>query len=271
MTTDAARKAVFNTQKRKTARELAAATPRRHTRSMTTDAAREAVFNTTELLDNVISFLPYTDILTKVQRFSSQWKKAVNSSPVIKSKLWMRFQGMGVVHPTHLTNEQTFPRSSDWGRHEIPIYPHKLKFNAILVASPVEAWHFAWRGESTFQWLDEDANGSDSNPPQSAAIDFFYQKSRDTHNHLATSTQSTWRDMYLTDPPISTALVHLVDYQASRPSNRPEFIKFALRDSGGLTLGLVHDTIMAALPIHAHRMIEITYFYIASLYVAFER
>ena len=54
---------------------------------MTTDAARKAVFNTPELLENIIAFLPYTDILTKVKRLSRQWKDVVDSSPAIKTKL----------------------------------------------------------------------------------------------------------------------------------------------------------------------------------------
>jgi hypothetical protein len=57
---------------------------------MTTDAARKAVFNTPELLESIISFVPSTDILTKVQRLSRQWKDAVESSPVVKNKLWMK-------------------------------------------------------------------------------------------------------------------------------------------------------------------------------------
>lgn len=39
-----------------------AAAPKRTTRSMTTDAARRAVLNTSELLENMISFLPAADI-----------------------------------------------------------------------------------------------------------------------------------------------------------------------------------------------------------------
>jgi hypothetical protein len=74
---------------KKSRQTVTAAFPRRHTRSMTTDAARKAVFNTSELLENIISFLPPRDILTKVQRLSRQWKNAVESSPAIKNKFWM--------------------------------------------------------------------------------------------------------------------------------------------------------------------------------------
>jgi hypothetical protein len=37
----------------------------RITRSITTDASRKAVFNTTELLKKIISFLPPFEVLTK--------------------------------------------------------------------------------------------------------------------------------------------------------------------------------------------------------------
>jgi len=93
-------------QKRRAIRETALATfPRRQTRSMTTDAARKAVFNTSELLENIISFLPMRDILTKVQRLSRQWKIVVESSPTIRNKLWMTSSKVPAVKSIDFTDE----------------------------------------------------------------------------------------------------------------------------------------------------------------------
>jgi len=80
--------------------------PRRHTRgmtAMTTDAARKAVFNTSELLENIISFLPHVDIL-KTQRLSRQWKNAVDSSPSLQTKLWLKPQQLKAIQPINFTN-----------------------------------------------------------------------------------------------------------------------------------------------------------------------
>jgi hypothetical protein len=47
---------------------------------MTTDAARRAVFNTPEMLENIILFLPVRDVFAKVPRLSRSWKAVVDSS-----------------------------------------------------------------------------------------------------------------------------------------------------------------------------------------------
>lgn len=236
---------------------------------MTTDAARKAVFNTPELLENIILFLPYKDILTKVQRLSRQWKNVVSSSPVIRSKLWTSIQNMRAVQPTRFTDEQTYPVSSHWGQQETPIYPHTLTSNTILLDRSVESWRFSWRGDSAFSWLDE--NRSDSNASQSAAIDFFYHKTGDTQNNSANGTRSTWKDMYLTNPPITTAIIHLISYEGPRRLGDLDLIRFAVRDHRGLTLDLVHDTIMAGLPTGVRKMMASNYMLVASLYVAFDK
>jgi hypothetical protein len=67
---------------------------------MTTDAALKAAFNTPELLENIISFVSPTDILTRVQRPSRQWEGAIDSSPAIKNKLWMGVPNVNAVQPT---------------------------------------------------------------------------------------------------------------------------------------------------------------------------
>lgn len=77
---------------------------------MTTDAARKAVFNTPELLENIVSFLPHTDILTKVKRLSRHWNEVVDSSPVIKTELWLRPQNPTAIQPIAFTDD-TFPEA----------------------------------------------------------------------------------------------------------------------------------------------------------------
>lgn len=98
---------------------------------MTTDAARKAVFNTPELLENIISFVPPAEILTKVQRLSRQWKEAVDSSPAIRGKLWMMVPNTTAIQPTYVINEHCalpFPPCSKLG---IPVYSRTVTFNQV--------------------------------------------------------------------------------------------------------------------------------------------
>jgi hypothetical protein len=120
-------------QKRKTTRATdLAAFPRRHTRSMTTDAARKAVFNTSELLENIISFLPARDILTKVPRLSRQWKTAVETSPTVRNKLWMTSCKAPAIQSIGFTDEH-MSGDPTWRQSARPMYSCDLTLNSALL------------------------------------------------------------------------------------------------------------------------------------------
>lgn len=108
---------------------------------MTTDASRRAVFDTSELLERIISFVPAREILTKVQRVSRTWKIAVNSSPTLQTILWRKSQATQALPPTG------FPGYSGAKEHSLgfklmarlgvglPLYSGGLAFNEILLSS----------------------------------------------------------------------------------------------------------------------------------------
>jgi hypothetical protein len=54
-------------------------------------AARQQVFETTELLENIISFLPMRKIFT-VQCTSKQWKAVIATSPGLQEKMFLRLK-----------------------------------------------------------------------------------------------------------------------------------------------------------------------------------
>lgn len=64
-------------------------TERRVTRSMTTDAARKAVFNTSELLENILLHLPIRDTI-RARQVSHQFKDAIAASPAIQENIFLR-------------------------------------------------------------------------------------------------------------------------------------------------------------------------------------
>ncbi|KAF2167176.1 hypothetical protein M409DRAFT_22605 [Zasmidium cellare ATCC 36951] len=77
---------------RTTARTTEPVTSARITRSMTTEAARKAVFNTAELLENILVHLPPRQLFT-VQRVSHQLKAAIKESTQIQKKMFLRLGG----------------------------------------------------------------------------------------------------------------------------------------------------------------------------------
>lgn len=78
-------------QKRKAAPKEASATTRRHTRGMTTDAARKAVYNTSELLESILVCLP-PKTLFGVQRVSKQFQAIITTSIPIQEKMFLRLR-----------------------------------------------------------------------------------------------------------------------------------------------------------------------------------
>ena len=210
---------------------------------MTTDAARKAVFNTPELLENIVSFLPHTDILTKVKRLSHQWKEVVDTSPVIKTKLWLRPQNPTAIQPIGFTDEDTFPEAPLWGKVTMPIYSRTVSFNPACYDEAVGSVQMDMMLDIP-TWVFELADGTLLHP---GVISLDNHRNSVRHSRLGRETSSSWRDMYLTDPPITTGLMRLYELEDLSQGYNLKSISLALRDHHGLTLGLVHDAIMAGM------------------------
>jgi hypothetical protein len=231
---------------------------------MTTDAARKAVFNTPELLENIVSFLPYTDILTKVQRLSRQWKDVVDSSPAIKDKLWTNFSNATAIQPNHVTNEHSFPQYPLWGMLGMPSYSQAVTFNPVLLNCSVGSLKLSLDQMLPRTWL-QNSTGAILHP---RVLDFSYLKASGGPYHSVHGLRSSWRDMFLTNPPITTALLHVCNYADHVNEFGPEVIELFVRDHIGLTLGLVHDTLMASLPANVRQTLAIGAPYLGTLYAA---
>jgi hypothetical protein len=226
-----------------------AATSRRHTRSMTADAARKAVFDTPELLENITSFLPPRDIFAKAQRLSRQWKTAVDSSPAIKTRLWLLSQDQTPIQPVSFTDGDTFPEAPLWGQVTMPIYPRTVSFNPLCIDGMVGSVWMSMTGPWAFTTAT--ADGTYLHP---GVIHLDSHKNRDRQERLVREPRSSWRDMYLTDPPITTGILSLFELGYVRDGHYIlDHVPLAIRHHDGLTLGLLHDTIMAGLPSDTRR------------------
>ena len=235
---------------------------------MTTDAARKAVFNTPELLENIISFVPPTDILSKVQRLSRQWKEAVDSSPAIRGKLWMMVPNTTALQPTYVTNEHFTLPFSPWGKLGVPVYSHAVTFNPVLFEDSVRSLKIHLNHHLQPSLLKE-ANGD---LVDTRAVTFLFCRAICRSNSPAQMLRSSWRDMYLTNPPITTAVLCASNYWGYEEHFGHETIKLSVRDHDGLTLGLLYDTLMAILPSHFHEYLgSATNHFVSSLYIALEQ
>jgi hypothetical protein len=63
----------------------------------------------------------------------------------------------------------------------------------------------------------------------------------------AVQTSHNWRNMYLTEPPITTASLRVYLSQGSG-DHSGSWIASAIRDPNGITLGLFHDMSWASIP-----------------------
>lgn len=222
-----------------------AATPLRHN-SKTTTAARDAVINTPELLEIIISCLPPRDILTVVQRLSHHWKDAVDTSPIIKAKLWIQSQGVRTINTPRFIDACILSwdsESQDWTRITLPIYSCGLTLNSVFHGKTLHGAHMIWEETTPLLTVSEPTGLCWSCPTLS-----LRSYTKDAFKEPSFGPSRTWRDMYLTKPPITTGVVKLQPAGNLQVQKiRPPSIFLSLRDPGGITLGLLHDTIFASL------------------------
>ncbi|KAM0702219.1 hypothetical protein Q7P35_011129 [Cladosporium inversicolor] len=100
----------------------------------------------------------------------------------------------------------------------------------------------------------EEARGRESvrdtsEKPWSSPTLYFGSHSRGEYNQPSFGPSRTWRDAYLTQPPITTGILdlHPGDFYLELLPPTNTTICAAVREQSGITLGLLHDTIFAAL------------------------
>ncbi|RMY67170.1 hypothetical protein D0864_11647 [Hortaea werneckii] len=90
-------------------------TTRRITRGMTTDAARRAVFETAELLENVMMQLPPRKIFV-IQRVCKQFRDVVATSVKLQQRLFLRADGFEAPEWRVAAKDHPDFSNSDWRR-----------------------------------------------------------------------------------------------------------------------------------------------------------
>jgi hypothetical protein len=206
--------------------------------------ATHAVLNTTELLENILIYVPFRTLITS-QRVCSLWRDTVNQSTQIKQKLFLlpqpivdRWAIVGTtstdLHFTRITPTTILPHpltiSNFWSQESISpqtLYPVRL--NPLLVE---RRFHPAVR------------NGPSDRVAYQAFFSgcFFVGLAQDLQRNYSAPS---WRNMYLCDPPC-TKLEACITFESSKAPVHSLTVSFDLEAPDGITFGLLLDRAVEA-------------------------
>jgi hypothetical protein len=189
--------------------------------------AIQDVFGVPELLESIISHLPERDILTKAQRVSHAWNAMIKSSPTIRKKIWMLPQLEG-ISPSH------FRQDPEEGvlQQGCPVYlkADSMAWNTLIVSwgdSLGGNWSLTKKRPSPFL---------DSGPWYYALLDYRVRENDHSSKEIVKRGRPSWYTMYISKPPITTALLTVEDKAR---------VPVSLYDKSGITMGMVHDVFMS--------------------------
>lgn len=192
------------------------------------DACR-AVFSIPELLDAILTFLASRDILIRGQRVCKQWKTAIASSPMIQTKLWRRSQANDPILPTGTIVDHPLATSTLSGfllyhrglDDDLPLYSVAVAHNDFFL-SPLDR-------KFSLVPTHFEHNGSGDNAPT------WHKFSIGNVKRTLGALQSTLLDMYLTEPPITTARLAILTPFDDKELLYYKFSSVSVREPSGLT------------------------------------
>jgi hypothetical protein len=170
---------------------------------MTTDTPRQAALNTTEILENILSYLPNRTVFG-VQRVCRQWRDAIAVSPTIQGKLFLRLRGQ--TPETWLLNNPEEKKFRVAAPADIES-PSEVNFGQRPLFMPVTL-------NPLLEWWDEAGLWIEENSVQ------HYACVARGSNFIRFAQHSSARATFITDPPSKECQVGL-DFEP-RPM-RPEF------------------------------------------------
>lgn len=168
---------------------------------MATDSARQAVFQTAELLEQIVSFLPF-ESLWKCQRVSKQFQHLVAQSSMIQTSLWLRpgntpRQEWRIIHlqcqktlQLKTCFQRVTPRTPPPVAHHVPGSLTPARLCPLLHISGV------WKGQA-----HNSAERLHRRPGEQVTFVFTPR--------IDISQLASWKDMYISDPPCFEANVSL--------------------------------------------------------------
>jgi hypothetical protein len=132
-----------------------------------------------------------------------------------------------------------------WGTIGVPVYSHAVTINPAVLKGVKGSLRIYMNQDLQ----DESLEKPNVDLVHSRIVDFTYDELSGRPSRSSPENHDSWTGMYLTSPPVSTALLLICNYDDVEEESGPKVIKVSVREHYGLTLGLVHDSVMAALPV----------------------
>jgi hypothetical protein len=212
---------------------------------MATKDSRRAALDITEILENVLSFLP-PRTLFGVQRVSHLWKSTIAASPPIQEKMFLRIRTK-----TPEIWMQTNPRTPpyDWyGETKGAGLDRKFRIVGDIEMRAMKP--------GRVDWLHQLFTPVTLNPFLHSMQDDFVDERIEDEDHAFWATlvptakfaqHNSFRDTYLTDPPCKEVSLYM-NYEArSSPDMLPAVTGYVeIRSNKPLTLGDIIDQTLAS-------------------------
>lgn len=220
----------------------------RTTRSMTKGPACRETLETAELLEQILLHLPAHTISSRAKPVSKSWRNAINASPLIQKKLWLRPQGTHVSSPVRITdNGDNWPLRRGWSGSRalssgVAFYSGSYQINRLFS----EVFKIQFHNKGPLRSMQIAPRITNLRSGDLVQVHFpRHQQSSETDE------RSSWRDMYLTEPPITTALIEVFARhnhrlpRSARDTGLPGLqpVQAFVRDDQGLKFGLVRDMV----------------------------
>jgi hypothetical protein len=232
---------------------------RRINQSKTAGASQKEVFNTTELLENIISFLPPSEILTNAQRVSSGWKDTIAASPTVQTLVW-KPRVAHILSPSAYSHEIKATRNDKRAKLQFGWYIAENSSIDVLAFGVPKYSEAAAFQELFFKGLRPD-RPRPNEPVEIGPMNEFDTEEDKVDKYLAVSieripigylhsaemdwaddlinpsheTRQTWLDRHITSPPITAAQmcvwVQPVDFMGNG------FVYATVYDPRGITYG----------------------------------
>ena len=198
-------------------------------------SSHEAVLLTTELLENILSHLPWARLFSS-QRVCRKWQDIIGKSPTIRRKMWLDF---GRSSDRGIERSATSDRIKMFDKFTLRTNS-KEKFPALMnvCLNPLlRAYDEYHSGTVRFKLRIG---------PATKRLEMLF-----FNEIMQSSTNGTWRDMYMTDPPVEAVEVDGTWRVKGDVSHGARVSHLHITKLGGITLGSLYEAVVDARgPVH---------------------
>ena len=183
-----------------------------------------------ELRETIILQLDPSTTLVTAARISRDWRNLIDKSPAIRRML--RFA------PSSSSIAQPYAYSQRCGG--IPLFDKCLQISGTLEALPDP-----WTPPNKMLW-GVNVSKAPRYISETTGIDLIRFRRQGASYTERSRREGSWRRMFITDPPCTTAIVR-IERLSIRPFHWELEATFSIRERYGIRLGHLEDVVQAAL------------------------